>query len=349
VLENIQDAPDKAKRIFERLVEMFEEQNINPSPLNYYVWYQYIKGDIPKFRQEMDTILNDPFGYTDRVGRRLYDEFLKEDDSAATEFDRAFRRLIDVMVKKMNAWTDKLESHTKELDRCTSELSNPDIDAQKVKDITDTVLSAANTMKESSAAFQKEMIESSEEVKMLRQKLIEARSEAMQDELTEIGNRKMFNNSITELMFNYQSKPGKLCLILTDIDHFKKFNDNYGHLVGDSILRYFANIMKKLTGNDETVCRYGGEEFAILLAECSIEKAAKKADEIRIALENTHLKRKDENKPISTVTASFGVAVFNGSESSEEFIARADKALYKAKDSGRNRVVMETELTEENS
>ncbi len=344
MLVNIQDAPDKAKRIFNRLVDMFEEQNINPSPLNYYVWYQYLKGDIPQFRQEMDAILNDPFGYTDRVGRRLYDEYLSDEDTVKTDFDRAFRRLIDVMVRKMNAWSLKLESHTEALDRASSELAKPNLDATQVKNITDTVLNAANTMKENSAAFQREMEESSEEVRILKQELIKARSEAMQDELTEIGNRKMFNTTIEELLLDAQSAPESLCLILTDIDHFKKFNDTYGHLVGDSILRYFANMMKKITGENGTVCRYGGEEFAILLADSSLEKAVKIAEEIRVSLQKAQLKRKDEDKPISTITASFGIAVYNGKENSEELISRADKALYKAKNDGRNRVIEETEL-----
>ncbi|WP_029406635.1 GGDEF domain-containing protein [Thiomicrorhabdus sp. Milos-T2] len=350
MLIDIQDTPDKARRIFKTITEAFEEQNINPTPLNYFVWYQYFKGDIPKFRQEMDAILNDPFGYNDRVGRRLYDEYLTEEDKSDSEFDRAFRRLIDVMVKKMNAWSDKLETHTKELDDCTTQLSDPNLDAAQVKVITNNVLNAASSMKESSQAFQAEMTQSSLEVKELRKQLIEARTQAMQDELTELGNRKAFNNAMEELLFDAKDNPSSLCLIISDIDHFKKFNDNYGHLVGDSVLRYFASIMKKTKGDNETVCRYGGEEFAILLANSSLEEAQKRAEEIRATIEAAHLKRKNEVEPISTITASFGIACYKGEiESSDDFIARADESLYKAKNDGRNRVVLETELPEKNT
>lgn len=347
MLIDIQDAPEKAKRIFTTLIDAFEEQNINPTPLNYFVWYQYYKGDNPKFRQEMDSILNDPFGYNDRVGRRLYDEYLTDTDDSNSEFDRAFRRLIDMMVKKMNAWSDKLETHTEELDACTTKLSNPNLDADEVKAITNSVLNAASSMKESSQEFQKEMSQSSQEVKILRQQLIEARSEAMQDELTEIGNRKAFNNAMQELMFDAQDDPSKLCLIISDIDHFKKFNDTYGHLVGDSVLRYYASIMKKSKGDNETICRYGGEEFAILIANSSLEEAHKRAEEIRVGIESAHLKRKNETQPISTITASFGIAAYKGeAETDEDFINRADEALYKAKKDGRNRIVLETDLPE---
>lgn len=350
VLVDIQDTPDKARRLFNTITEAFEEQNINPTPLNYFVWYQFFKGDIPKFRQEMDAILNDPFGYNDRVGRRLYDEYLTGEDKPDSEFDRAMRRLIDVMVKKMNAWSDKLETHTKELDDCTTQLSNPNLDAAQVKVITNSVLNAASSMKDSSQAFQEEMTQSSLEVKELRQQLIEARAEAMQDELTELGNRKAFNNAMEELIFDAQDDPNSLCLIISDIDHFKKFNDNYGHLVGDSVLRYFASIMKKTKGDNETVCRFGGEEFAILLANSSLEDAQKRAEEIRVAIESAHLKRKNEDEPISTITASFGIASYKGEiENGDDLIARADESLYKAKNDGRNRVVLETELPEKNT
>lgn len=347
MLVDIKDAPEKAKRIFNNLIDAFEEQNINPTPLNYYVWYQYYKGDNPKFRQEMDAILNDPFGYNDRVGKRLYDEYLTEDDDSGSEFELAFRRLVDLMIKKMNDWSDKLERHTKELDQCTSKLSDPNLDADQVKAITNTVLSAATNMKDSSRAFQDEMQYSNDEIKKLRQQLVEARSEAMQDELTEVGNRKAFNNALQELMLNASDNPESLCLIISDIDHFKKFNDTYGHLVGDSVLRYYASIMKKEKSENETICRYGGEEFAILLANSSIEEAHVRAESIRKGIESAHLKRKNEDNPISTITASFGIATYKGEgETGEDLIARADEALYKAKTDGRNRIVLETDLPE---
>lgn len=336
---NIQDAPDKAKRIFSMLIEAFDEQEINPTPLNYYVWYQYFKGDKPKFRQEMDAILHDEFGYNDRVGKRLYDEYLAEEDTPANEFDRAFRRLIESVIKKMNAWSEKLEAQSRDLDNCKSQLSNPDLDAEQVKAITDSVLNTASSMQESSRLFQEEMLSGNEEIRHLRQQLIEARAEAMQDELTEIGNRKAFNESLAALMMSAEDKPQSLCLILSDIDHFKKFNDTFGHLVGDSVLRYYASIIKKSKQDNETISRYGGEEFAILIAESSLTQAMERAESIRKAIESAQLKRKNETKSIGTITASFGVTCMQADDDAESFIARADEALYKAKQQGRNRVI----------
>lgn len=350
MIVNVQDAPQKAIRILDRLVETFKEQKINPSPLNYYVWYQYVKGNIPALRQEMDAILNDPFGYNDRVGKRLYDTYLLEQDKNTSEFDRAFRRLIDAMVKKMNAWSDKLESHTQQLDECSSQLSNPNLNSEEIQRITNTVITAASSIKEGSLNIQDEMLRNAEAVQELRKQLLEAQAEALTDELTQIGNRKAFNNAIEELTLEAQEAPENLCLILCDIDHFKQFNDTYGHLVGDSVLRYFANTMQKDKKETETICRYGGEEFAILLINSNLDEAIERSHNIRKAIQSAHLKRKNSSEALKTITASFGVASYQGSiETTQDFIDRADQALYQAKNSGRNCVIDERQLPPEKS
>ncbi|BBP44256.1 GGDEF domain-containing protein [Thiosulfativibrio zosterae] len=345
MLRDFKDAPEKAKRIFMMLQELFEEQNINPHPLNYYIWYSYYKGDNPKFRQEMDRVLNDPFGYNDRIGKRLYEEYLEDQDNSDNQFDSAFKRLIGLMIQKMNLWSDRLEEHTKELDACATSLSGDPLNAEELKKLTNSVLSTANSMQQSTAEFQKELLESTKEVQDLRQQLIEARAEIMQDELTQVGNRKAFNNAIEELTTEAMQAPQTLCLIMTDIDHFKRFNDTFGHLVGDSVLRYFANVMKKGKQENETICRYGGEEFAILLANSSLEAAKARAEAVRSGIESAQLKRANSEQTLGKITASFGISVYQGpKESVESFIKRADDALYLAKDQGRNQVKTELDI-----
>lgn len=345
MLIDVKDAPDKAQRIFVQLVDVFEDQEINPTPLNYYIWYQYYKGSNPKFRQEMDAALQDPFGYNDRLGRRLYDEYFAEEEGT-NDFDRALKRLVGSVVKRMNAWSQKLEKHTKELDQNLHTLSEESLDAERLKQLTSHMLSTATSMKQSSEEFQQEMNESNAEVNRLRQELIEARAETLTDELTELGNRKAFNNTLQDLVEQTQENPESLVLILTDIDHFKRFNDTFGHLVGDSVLRYYANIMKKNKQENDSICRYGGEEFAIILSHSSLNKGLKRAEKVRHALEHAVLKRKDSDKTLGTITASFGVATYKGidNESIDDWIKRADDALYKAKSNGRNQVVSETDL-----
>lgn len=347
MLLDINDAPEKSVRIFGQLIDIFEEQSISPTPLNYFIWYEYYKGDNPKFRQEMDRILNDPFGYHDRLGKRLYEEFFADDDSADNNFDRALKRLISMVIQKMNLWSDRLEEQSKKLDHCAAELNNPNIDADTLKELTQTVQTSVSSIQSSNEDLRQEMMSSNEEITRLRKQLIEARAQIMMDELTEIGNRKAFNIAMAEMMDEAQANgtPESLALIMTDIDHFKRFNDSFGHLVGDSVLRYFANTMKKSKLDNETLCRYGGEEFAIILSDTDMESAMERAESIRHTIEEAKLKRKDSAKELGQITASFGIATYKGTEESmDEFIKRADDALYLAKDSGRNQVKTENDL-----
>ena len=130
-----------------------------------------------------------------------------------------------------------------------------------------------------------------------------------------------------------------LCLLITDIDHFKKFNDTYGHQQGDIVLKETARLLKESVRKIDLAARYGGEEFAVILPETDIENAKMVAERIRKKIEE--FKVPGQNEPLH-VTVSVGVAQYEPEKDTEkkDFIEHADKALYKAKDSGRNRVVV---------
>jgi diguanylate cyclase len=345
MLIDLKDAPEKSKRIFAQILDIFEEQSISPTPLNYYVWYNYIKGDNPKFRQEMDSALNDPFGYNDRLGKRLYEAYLSNEDEADNQFDRSLKRLISSIIKKMDFWSERLSKQADELLKTQNSLSNDDLNQEQLKSLTSKVLESASSMKDATENFNDYILGTQDEIAHLREQLIEAKAQVMTDELTEVGNRKSFNNTIIELTESAKENPGSLSLIMTDIDHFKRFNDEFGHLVGDSVLRYFTSIIKKDKQKNESLSRYGGEEFAILIADSDKNSAIQRAEEIRKSIQEAKLKRKGSTKELGKITASFGVSNYRGeSETIDEFINRADEALYLAKESGRNQVKSEDDL-----
>jgi len=345
VLLNLKDAPEKAKRIFSQIQTIFEENSIAPTPLNYYVWYNYIKGDNPAFRQEMDAALNDPFGYNDRLGMRLYENFLSVEDEDDSQFDRSLKRLIESLVKKMNLWSEKLNSHSEEMSKTQSHLANNDLSQEQLKTLTGNVLNSATSMKSATDDFNVHVLNAEAEIIKLKEELLETKAQVMTDDLTGVGNRKAFNNAILDLMEKAENKPESLSLIIADIDFFKRFNDQFGHLVGDSILRYFTSIIKKNCLHNENVSRYGGEEFAILIAGTNKESAIERAEQMRVSIEEAKLKRKNSTKELGKITASFGVSTYRGEEDSvNDFIDRADKALYLAKQSGRNQVKSEDDL-----
>ncbi|MFC1562744.1 diguanylate cyclase [candidate division KSB1 bacterium] len=163
-------------------------------------------------------------------------------------------------------------------------------------------------------------------------------SEATTDELTRLYNYRAFKFRLSEEINRAKRYNQKFCLLMMDIDHFKNFNDQYGHLVGDEILKSIGKSIKSGVRNMDFVARYGGEEFVAILIAANIKDAKISAERVRNAISNSHYKLDDSEYP---VTISIGVAEYNNDiKDDESLINRADTALYKAKETGRNRVVI---------
>ncbi len=332
------DTSPRTERIFEQVVEAFKQYKVTPNPANFAVWYTYFNGNIPALKAEMDTILKDDYGYADRYGRELFEKYLINEESALAELDRAIRHLLASLARRIERLADHLNKQTEQLEQASQQLNHP-LNQEELSALTQTVLDTAQGLKANTQEFEEVILTSAQEIQRLRKELIEARMASMQDELTGLLNRRAFNETIAELTVEYEDKPDQLHLIMTDIDYFKTFNDTYGHLTGDSVLRYFARLMLKTKRPNEVICRYGGEEFAIITRDESIEETCARAEELREKLSQAQLKRKTDGKHLGTITASFGIGEFKGAQDSiEAFIERADQALYLAKKCGRNQV-----------
>ena len=160
------------------------------------------------------------------------------------------------------------------------------------------------------------------------------------DALTNLNNRRQFELRLGQEIATTKRQNNPLCAMMIDIDFFKKVNDTYGHASGDAVLRGVASIIKSALRESDIPSRYGGEEFAILLPYTHVEEAKIVGERLRKAVESSPIPINDENSDVKSisVTISMGLAEFNNKESGEELFERADKALYEAKESGRNRV-----------
>lgn len=152
------------------------------------------------------------------------------------------------------------------------------------------------------------------------------------DTLTNIGNREYFNQNISRELKMSQRYDNKFSLIMFDIDHFKSVNDTYGHDVGDIVLTQLAAEVKKLLRTTDLFCRYGGEEFMVILPNDSMSEAMKSAQRMRANIEKLKI------DPVEKVTISIGVVEFQEDDSVETMIKRVDNAMYQSKNSGRNRI-----------
>lgn len=176
------------------------------------------------------------------------------------------------------------------------------------------------------------------EVRKKNQQLIKANETIKKimniDPLTKLLNRRAFREFLLKKMSLSKRYKLPLSLIMTDIDHFKSVNDTYGHEVGDKVLKRFAKILKRLSRASDTVSRFGGEEFLLLLPNTNLASAWKLSERLRKKIEVSPMPGIPDK-----ITASFGITEFIISDTEESFIKRADDALYEAKKTGRNRSV----------
>lgn len=163
----------------------------------------------------------------------------------------------------------------------------------------------------------------------------ELERQAITDSLTGLFNRRRIFQVIQQEISRYERHHRPFCLLLLDIDHFKKVNDTFGHSVGDEALRSFADILKNMGRQQDVVARTGGEEFCILLPEVNCEEAGQAAERLRQIIARAPL---DLAGYSVSITASIGIAEVEANERADSIYQRADMALYKAKANGRNRV-----------
>ena len=164
-------------------------------------------------------------------------------------------------------------------------------------------------------------------------KIVDDRRIALFDSLTGLYNRRSFDSFFEKEFAKFKRYGNNISVVLVDIDHFKNVNDTYGHPVGDMVLKALANILQESIRTSDMVCRWGGEEFAILMPETELAGAKDKAESVRKAVEAFSFPK------VGQLTASFGVSSPDKDETAIPFFERVDRALYQAKDSGRNRVV----------
>ena len=180
----------------------------------------------------------------------------------------------------------------------------------------------------------------SQQIEGLRGDLAKAQRDANTDGLTGLANRKYFDYALGTAADEARVNSLPLCLLLADIDRFKRFNDTHGHQVGDQVLRLVAEVLTSSVKGRDLAARYGGEEFAVLLPQTDVEGARHLAENIRHTVAGNRIRLKSDGRHLGNITLSLGCAEYHPQEPLSDLIRRADEALYQAKREGRNRVVV---------
>jgi diguanylate cyclase len=217
----------------------------------------------------------------------------------------------------------------------------------QLRGIVESLVRTTRDVEIANQALQQRLSDSRKEIKTLEKNLAVVRTESLTDPLTTLANRKFFNNAIHRLIVEAETRGHPLSVVLTDIDHFKNFNDSYGHLTGDQVLRLVATAVKCEIKGQDIAARYGGEEFAILLPRTALTSAVTVAEHIRGSVMRKELVRRSTGECLGRVTISLGVATWRRGDTISSLMERADACLYAAKRAGRNCVIAETALDDE--
>lgn len=313
-------------------------------PRNYEIWYVYATG----YNAPLNKIINESLARNGKLSEsdleQIYDTYLSH-IKTTDRIDKVGARVIGEIDDVMTVLSDALGmtgAYDASLSGATEQLSSAK-SGEQIKTIVEALLRSTGEMRETNKVLEDRLTLSKNEISNLQQSLEAIRAESLTDPLTGLGNRKYFDRMIGMAVQSALASGEPLSLLLLDIDHFKSFNDSYGHLTGDQVLRLVGLSLKQTIKGQDITARYGGEEFAVVLPNTALRQALTVADHIRRAVMAKELKKKSTGEILGRVTISVGVSILKQGEDTDALIERADACLYAAKRNGRNRVICEVD------
>jgi diguanylate cyclase len=315
------------------------------TPRNFEIWYAYATGHNAELNQQINDTLVRAGRLTEQDLSAIYERHFSA-SRFCDRVDEVGARIvgeIEQVVTMIEAAIGNSNDFSQSLAGAHREIITSG-DREQLRFIVETLVRATKEVEEANQTLQKRLVDSREEINVLQENLEVVRTESLTDPLTTLANRKFFEESIKSFIDQSEESGVPLSLILTDIDHFKKFNDTYGHLTGDQVLRLVAIALKQNVKGHDVAARYGGEEFVVLLPRTALLAAVTVADNIRRAVMGKELMRRSTGETLGRVTISLGVANWRKGDTVATLLERADACLYAAKHGGRNCVVAETAL-----
>ncbi|MCK1358724.1 GGDEF domain-containing protein [Bradyrhizobium sp. 199] len=319
-------------------------QHVPATPDNFNVWFVYSMGVPSDLQRAIDILIGNKRKFDATVNRDLFSTYVAAPDGSAASL--ASRQLHSVMdAAQIFLATAIADNHAQM--RAIHDVadqgqagSDPKL---LVKQLMSELAKAAGRATKLEASF----ADKTRELEAIRENLSKSEERAMTDTLTGLPNRRALEEFFRKAQITAMEKGEPLSLLMLDIDHFKKFNDNFGHGVGDQVLRLMAQVLRDKVREVDLPARYGGEELIAVLPGADLSAATVIAERVRRAIAECQITRRSTGETLPSITVSIGAAQFQPGETMNELVERCDRALYLAKRNGRNRVIAETELDRE--
>jgi diguanylate cyclase len=329
----------KAFEVARAAIDMMEQSKVWPTALNFELWLHLVADPSGALALEIQRLLSSGEPITDFVAEdlaqtylpklRLHDQIKDAGDQLSQEL-ATVSQVIQTAQKSSAAYGKHLAGASKEL--------TDDIEAGELKALVSGLTEATSRVQTENRNLEQRLAESTAEVGRLRDHLVQVRRDATTDGLTNLANRKAFDEELERACLEADASGEAVQLAVLDIDHFKNFNDTWGHQTGDQVIRYVASVIGRVGAPPRFAARYGGEEFAMIFAREDAVQVERTLHEIRKEVASRRLKRRSTNEDLGAVTISAGFAERRPAEPPSSLMERADAALYDSKRSGRNRV-----------
>jgi diguanylate cyclase len=331
---------DYAMVVAEKALRFMSQQRVPPTPNNFCLWFNYSIGAPSDLKRAMDILIGNKRRFDAATCHDLFATYI---GAPAAGNVTANSQLHSVMDSAKQFLTTAIADNRSQI-RSMSDVadrSEAGVDPKLlVKNLVNELEKATTRATNLEANF----VEKTRELDHIRDSLTKSEERAKTDTLTGLPNRRALDEFFRAAQIAAMEKDTPLSVLMIDIDHFKSVNDNFGHGVGDQVLRLIAKVLREGVREIDLPARFGGEELIAVLPGAELATCWAVAERIRRSISECRITRRSSGEDLPGVTVSIGVGQFQLGESMSELIERCDRALYLAKRTGRNRVVTENEL-----
>ena len=329
---------DYATSTAARANRLMAQHGVPPTPDNFSVWFYYVSGASLTLKKTIDILIANKRKFDSLTNRDLYVTYVNPHSSVSGDFPEQLSGVIDSAKDFLATAISDNRNQMETLGEVSSECK-PTADPRPIIERLVKELSHAATR---SSALEANFLQTTKDLDQIKDSLKQAEEHSNTDALTGLANRRSLEAFLRSAQITAMEAGTPLSILMIDIDHFKTFNDTYGHQVGDQVLRLVGKVLQECVRECDLAARYGGEELMAILPGAPLDVCTEVAERIRRRVSEARLTRRTTGEEISSVTISVGVAQFRMGETADGMIERGDKALYQAKRQGRNCTVKET-------
>jgi len=336
-LDSILRSP-KAYEWSRKAIEAMEANRVWPTALNFELWMHYVAAKDGDVATEINSVLSSGQQFTEQMAASIAEKHLPSAKLSGEILDagKSLTEELESVSRALESARESSEAYGQQLASASKSLEH-DENAEAVRAMVETLSVATAKVRDENKTLETQLAETNDELGRLKEHLEQVRREAMTDALTSLSNRKAFDETLEAACAHAHASGEALALAIVDIDHFKNFNDTWGHQTGDQVIRFVASVIGRAAHTNRFAARYGGEEFAVIFPGETSESALAVLEAAREEVSSRILKRRSTNEDLGAITISTGIADLQKGEPPVSLIERADGALYASKHGGRNR------------